>query len=236
MIPLPEDERRRLEATLGHAFADASLLLAALTHRSHSYRADGKSGADYERLEFLGDALLGFVVADWLYRDDPDSREGVLTWRRATVVRESTLARAAQRLELDRSIRLGRGVPDRDGQVNPALLADLFEAVLGAIYMDGGFAAGREFVLRHLAGELAGVRGVEEIVEDYKSRLQLHFQARLQRTPRYRIVSRSGPTHALELEVEVLIDDRVLARASGTSRKQAEQDAARKAFERLEDA
>jgi ribonuclease-3 len=229
------DERRRLELVLGHVFTDPELLLAALTHRSHSYRADGRSAADYERLEFLGDALLGFAVAEWLYRDDEDAREGVLTWRRATVVRESTLAEAARRLGLDQAIRLGRGVPLMDGQVNPALLADLFEAVLGAVYLDAGFTAGRDFVLRHLADELRGVRGLEEIVEDYKSRLQLYFQARLQRTPRYRIVSRSGPTHALELEVEVLIDDKVLARASGSSRKQAEQDAARKAFECLED-
>ena len=235
MSGLPGDERRRLEEVIGHTFKDTSLLRAALTHRSHSHEQGAGEGEDYERLEFLGDALLGFVVAEWLYHDDAGSHEGVLTWRRATVVREKTLAKVSTTLGLGESIRLGRGEAASGGQLKSALLADLFEAVLGAVYLDGGFEAGRDFVLRHLGGELERVRERQDVAEDYKSRLQLRFQGLLQRTPRYRIVSESGPAHALEFEVEVLVDDEVLARGKGTSRKQAEQNAARAAFERLEE-
>ena len=131
------------------------------------------------------------------------------------------------------SARLGRGEDLGGGRTNPALLADLFESVLGAICLDGGFDAGRDFVLRHLGDDLNRTRDLEEIAEYYKTRLQEFFQASLQRPPRYRIVSTSGPAHALLFEVEVLMENEVLASGQGRSRKQAEQEAARVAFDRL---
>jgi ribonuclease-3 len=227
------EQREHLENTLGYAFGDPTLLRTALTHRSHSHERDRDEDDDYERLEFLGDALLGFVVAEWLFTDDPVNPEGVLSRRRQSVVRAATLARISQRLGLGHAIRLGRGEELSGGRLKPALLADLFEAVLAAVYLDGGIEPARAFVLRHLEPELSEVRCQTEAVDDYKTKLQEELQARLQRAPRYRIVSTSGPAHALEFEVEVLMDDKVLARGSGRNRKQAEQVAARAAFQRL---
>ncbi len=229
------DERKRLEHSLGYSFRDPSLLLIALTHRSHSHEQDRDARQDYERLEFLGDALLGFFVAEWLFTDDPVNPEGVLSRRRQSVVRAKTLASISLRLGLGDAIRLGRGEELSGGRLKPALLADLFEAVLAAIYLDGGIEPARTFVLTHLGDSLHGVRGQREAADDYKTRLQEELQSRLQRTPRYRIVSTRGPAHALEFEVEVLMDDQVLARGSGKNRKQAEQVAARAAFESLSD-
>ena len=230
-----DEQRRNLERTLGYEFKDSSFLLTALTHRSHSYEHDLPGEDAYERLEFLGDALLGFVVAEWLFDDDPISPEGVLSRRRQSVVSATTLAEISQRLNLGQAIRLGRGEELSGGRLKPALLADLFEAVLAAIFLDGGIDPARAFVLRHLGPELGRVHGLNEAVDDYKTKLQEKFQARLQSTPRYRIVSTSGPAHALEFEVEVMMDDQVLARGTGKNRKQAEQVAARAAFESLGD-
>ena len=229
------DERRlRLEETLGYAFEDPRFLRTALTHRSRSHEQDRRGGENYERLEFLGDALLGFVVAEWLFEDDAVSPEGVLSRRRQGVVDAATLAEVSRRLGLGAEMRLGRGEELSGGRIKPALLADLFEAVLGAIFLDGGIDPARAFALRHLEPELIRVRRQTEAVDDYKTKLQEEFQARLQHTPRYRIVSTSGPAHAMEFEVEVWINDKVLARGCGKTRKQAEQIAARVAFENLE--
>lgn len=227
-----EELRTRLENAFGYEFRDPTLLRTALTHRSHSHEQE-RGGDDYERLEFLGDALLGFVVAEWLFADDPVHAEGVLTRRRAGVVCAAALAEVSQRLGLADAIRLGRAEERSGGRLRSALLADVFEAVLAAIYRDGGIEPARAFVLRHLGPKLIEVRGQTDTVDDYKTKLQEEFQSRLQRIPSYRIVSTSGPAHALEFEVEVLMDDEVLARGSGKSRKQAEQVAARVAFQRL---
>jgi ribonuclease-3 len=230
---LNQEQRTQLEDALGYTFTNPGLLRTALTHRSHSHEQDRGKEDDYERLEFLGDALLGFVVAEWLFADDPVHAEGVLSRRRQSVVRESTLAEISQRLGLGQAMRLGRGEELSGGRAKPALLADLFEAVLAAVYLDGGIEPARGFVLGHLGPKLNEVRQQQETVGDYKTKLQEQLQSRLQRAPRYRIVSTSGPAHALEFEVEVLMDDEVLARGSGKNRKQAEQVAARAAFRRL---
>jgi len=188
----------------------------------------------YERLEFLGDATLGFLVSEWLYRDDEDATEGVLTRRRQLIVRTSTLATAAAQLGLDEAIRLGRGEERTGGREKPSLMADTFEAVLGAVFLDGGLRPCRAFVRRHLGETMRLARRSRQAVDDYKTRLQESVQARLRCTPRYRIVATSGPAHALQFEVEVLIHDRVLGSGSGNSRKQAEQQAAREALHALE--
>ena len=177
--------------------------------------------------------MLGLLVSDWLYRDDGAAAEGVLSRRRQSVVRTSTLARAAKRLELGRCIRLGRGEERTGGRAKPSLLADVFEAVLGAIYLDGGIRSARAFVRRELRVVLRETRGSSGTFRDYKTRLQERVQGMLQQTPRYRIVSTSGPAHAMRFEVEVLLDREVLGRGSGASRKMAEQRAARAAIETL---
>ena len=226
--------RHDLEDRLGYRFADESLLWTALTHRSHSHEQEQPS-VNYERLEFLGDALLGFLCSDWLFRADSDAPEGVLTRRRQSVVQTNTLAQVARELGLGDAFRLGRGEERTGGREKPSLLADTFEAVLGAIYLDGGLRPAREFVERHLADALAQAGETREAVDDFKTRLQERIQASLRRTPRYRIVKTTGPPHALHFDVEVLAGGEVLAHGSGSNRKRAEQDAARRALALLEE-
>ncbi|HKQ61877.1 MAG TPA: ribonuclease III [Candidatus Polarisedimenticolaceae bacterium] len=228
--------RAALQAALGYRFSEPALLETALTHRSHAHEAGAARSAHYERLEFLGDALLGFLVSDWLYAADLDAAEGVLSRRRQTVVRTSTLARAAERLGLGEAIRIGRGEERTGGRDKPSLLADAFEAVLAAIYLDGGIRPARAFVRRHLGTALRLAAEAQETADDFKTRLQERVQGSLQQTPRYRIVSTAGPAHALEFEVEVLVRGEVLGRGTGTNRKRAEQQAARQALQRLDEA
>jgi ribonuclease-3 len=234
LFPFRRGPFRDVEKRLGYRFSDSALLETALTHRSHAHEQSRDRGVNYERLEFLGDALLGFEVSRWLYADDETAPEGVLSRRRQSVVRTATLAEAARRLELGATIRLGRGEERTGGRDKASLLADTFEAVIGAIYLDGGVKPAGAFIRRHLGANLEHTRSSREASDDYKTRLQESIQAKLRQTPRYRIVSTSGPAHALRFEVEVLIDGRVSGSGSGSSRKQAEQNAARNALRSLE--
>lgn len=225
----------QVQEALGYRFKDPALLEIALTHRSHSHESGPDAEANYERLEFLGDSLLGFLTADWLFRDDDRASEGVLSRRRQAVVRAATLTIAARRLGLGEAIRLGRGEELTGGRHKGSLLADLFEAVLGAIYLDGGIRPARAFVRRQLREELRRARRTTVSRDDFKTRLQEMTQAELQLTPRYRIVSTSGPPHAMVFDVEVLLGRRVLGRGTGTNRKRAEQEAARAAIAALDE-
>ena len=224
-----------IQETLRYRFKDTTLLATALTHRSCAYERGDDAGASYERLEFLGDALLGLLVSDWLYRDDATAAEGVMSRRRQSVVRTSTLADIGSRMGLGEAIRLGRGEERTGGRQKPSLLADVFEAVLGAVYLDGGIRSARAFVRRQLGSALAATRGASSTRDDFKTRLQEKTQARLQETPRYRIVSTTGPDHALEFVAEVCVGHSVLGRGTGPNRKRAEQDAARRALEDFRD-
>jgi ribonuclease-3 len=228
-VPDPE-----LEERLGYRFRDPSLLHQALTHRSHAYESNAGPRADYERLEFLGDSLLGFLVSEWLWRDDDDADEGTLSRRKQAVVSTSTLARAARDLGLGAVLLVGRGEESTGGREKRSLLADVFEAVLGAIFVDGGIRPSRAFVRRHLAVVLRTARLARDLAEDHKTRLQEAVQARLRQTPTYRIVSTSGPAHALQFQAEAMIGSDVVGWGTGTSRKQAEQEAARDALYKLE--
>jgi len=220
---LDAERLEELEQVLGHRFRDRALLRTALTHRSHSYERGG-TPSHYERLEFLGDALLGFLVAEWLYHREPTAAEGALSRRRQTIVRTSTLAQVARQIGLGEAILLGRGEERTGGRSKPTLLADAFEAVLGAVYLDGGVRAARAFARRHVRSALFA--SDSSVGDDFKTRLQEEVQARLRRAPAYRIVSTTGPAHATQFEVEVSVKGRVLGRGAGLSRKQAEQSAA----------
>lgn len=219
------------DRALGHRFRNPLLLERALTHRSWS-AGQGEEG-DWERLEFLGDALLGFVVAEWLWRRAPEATEGDLTRRKQEVVRREALERAARRLGLGSRLRLGRGEEASGGRERASLLADSFEAVVGAVYVDGGVRAARSFIVRHLRPELETALGGAS--GDLKTLLQERVQARWRRTPRYRIVSTAGPAHAPRFTSEVLVGDKVVGVGSGPTRKQAEQEAAGVALSRLPD-
>lgn len=237
MIPKSLEERHGvladLEARLAYRFKNRSLLDGALTHRSYAYERGGPEPEDYERLEFLGDALLGLLVSEWLWRDDPKATEGTLTRRKQSVVRMDTLTEASRRLGLGAAMLLGRGEESTGGRDKSSLLSDVYEAVLGAILVDGGVHVARAFVRRTLGTALRATRASIHVADDYKTILQEKVQAESRLTPRYRIVRTQGPAHAHEFEVEVLVAGRVLAGGFGTSRKQAEQQAARNALEAL---
>ncbi len=222
--------KRGLEARLGYRFRDPALLERALTHASFGHEVQAP---DYERLEFLGDAVLAFVVAERMYRADPEATEGDLTRRKQSVVRAEALAEAARRIGLGDALRLGKGEESTGGRTKASLLADAFEAVLGAVDLDGGIRSARAFVNRHLGREMGAVLQAKDVAEDYKTRLQEWAQARWRVTPRYRIVSASGPAHAQEFVAEVLVEDSVIGEGAGRSRKQAEQQAARAALRGL---
>lgn len=224
-----------LEPRLGHRFADRTILERALTHRSLAHETSGAaSDEDYERLEFLGDALLGFLVSERLMDDDPHADEGVLTRRKQSVVSTRALAAASRRLGLGEALRLGRGEIATGGRAKPSLLADAFESVLAAVYLDGGTRAARAFVRRHLKDQFAEALAEVEADGDPKTRLQELTQARWRVTPSYRIVSTSGPSHARTFVAEVDLDGKRAGQGSGSSRKDAERAAAREALEAID--
>ena len=221
-----------IEARLKYRFRDKGLLERALTHRSSAHEAAAGAG-DYERMEFLGDALLGLLVAEWLLDRHPEANEGTLTRLMAAIVSTRPLARIARDLGLGGALRLGRGEEESGGRDKPSLLADAFESVLAAVYLDGGLRPARAFVRRHLKAQILAAGGGHGLGEDYKTRLQEAAQARWRLTPRYRLAGSTGPDHARTFSAEVLIDDRVAGRGEGSSRKDAEQDAARRALDEL---
>ena len=227
-----ENDYTTLEGRLGHAFADRALCEAALTHKSWLNEAPGTGRTDNERLEFLGDAVLALVVSDLLMKRYPDRSEGELSKARAVVVSEAGLARTAQGIELGQWIFLGRGEEQAGGRQKRSLLANAFEALIGSIYLDGGFAAAFEVTERLFAPIIAEVPSAAS--KDYKSRLQEIAQAKLQMAPLYTVLSEQGPDHAKTFEVAILIGDREYGRAFGRSKKEAQQNAAERALAIME--
>ena len=227
--PQPLDEVRRTELTalaerLGVRFRDLTLLDLALRHGSFAHeRGEVES---YERLEFLGDAVLSLVVADYLYRRHPDYTEGQLAKQRARLVSEPALAELGRRLGLGRYVLLGRGEEKAGGRERPALLADAVEGVLGAIYVDAGYGVAHAVATRWVS-ELADE--LERAGADFKSQLQERLQ-RQRLVPRYRVAREEGPDHAKAFTVQVQVDGRVIGRGHGRSKKEAEQAAAAEAL------
>jgi len=256
----PADE---LEAILGHSFQRPELLTLALTHRSYVYDAEPSGQAattsqalnladpslDNEQLEFLGDAVLGLLAAEALCQRFPGSREGELTRLRASVVSRRHLGEVGTQLALGRWLRLGRTAEQNQGRSNAALFANAVEALIAALYLDGGLPAARRFVEEKvLAGALPemeraviegkGVKGdrFNGVVGDFKSALQEILQADGARKPLYRLLSESGPDHRRVFRVEVRLDGdggAALAEAEGSTKKQAQQEAARLAVAKL---
>ncbi len=225
-------EFTKLQDTIGIVFRDHALLKQALVHRSYLHENSDFALPSNERLEFLGDSLLSFVIAEMLYKDFPDLSEGGMTKLRAALVRQETLARLASSLGLGDYLYLGRGEEASGGRAKQSILAAAFEAVVGAILIDRGFAACRNFVLRLFAGEMG--RAIEErLIADYKSQLQEIAQSRHHVTPTYRTIKAVGPDHAKEFTVEVIVGGSVIGRGQGKSKRQAETEAARAALESL---
>jgi ribonuclease-3 len=226
-------KRDPIEARLGVKFKNAALLHEAVVHSSYVNENPNEEGASNERLEFLGDAVLGLIVADELFAGYPDQDEGKLTELRTHLVRRDTLARAAKELELGAALLLGRGEEASGGRARPTNLAHAYEAVVGAIFLDGGFAAARKFVRSSLAQEFAEVEE-RAFPQDPKSRLQELSQSLYQTTPAYRLLEAEGPDHARRFTIEVVVDGRVMGEGSGNSKQQAEKEAARRALAKLE--
>jgi len=237
-------------ALFDHLFQRPDLLTWALTHRSLAYETNPDTlpdpAADNEQLEFVGDAVLGLAVAEALFRRFPASREGELTRLRASLVSRRHLGEVAARIDLGSLLRLGRGEEQSGGRKKPALLANALEAVIAALYLDGGLDAARAFIEKHIIEPalpdlhlaLEGSKTFSGAIGDHKSALQEHLQATGAGQPHYVLTDQSGPDHQKRFRVEVRVDDksggsRALAESEGSTKKQAQQAAARLAFERL---
>ncbi|MCJ2166303.1 MULTISPECIES: ribonuclease III [unclassified Pseudodesulfovibrio] len=220
-----------LQECIHHRFAQVKFLETALTHSSFANEQDCRE--DNERLEFLGDAVLELCISEEGFKRYPTAPEGQLTSIRSQLVKEASLAVMARGLGLDRHIRLGRGEELQGGRERDALLADAFEALLGAVFLDGGFEAARQTILC-LFEEQWPVRAMLPETKDYKSRLQEVAQEMFRDRPLYVLAGTSGPEHEKIFEVDVTLPEGELFRGSGTSVKRAEQEAARIALDFLE--
>ncbi len=218
---------------MGYAFKNKALLENALQHSSYANEHRGGGMRSNERLEFLGDAVLGVVTADYLFRKHPDLPEGDLTRLRAALVCEDSLHEVAQSLELGRHLKLGRGEEQGGGRRRPSILADATESVFAAVYLDGGMEAASELIHRVLLDK-GREEAVEERRRDFKTELQELVQRKSGSTLGYRLVGSTGPDHAKVFEAAVLLNGEVFSTGTGHSKKEAEQAAARAAISRLQ--
>jgi ribonuclease III len=230
--PYPESPER-LEAALGFTFRDRGLLMEALVHRSYLHEHPDSALPANERLEFLGDAVLGLVIAEHIFHRYPEKREGVLTSIRAAVVKTPTLARMAAALHLGDYVLMSKGEEAGGGRTRPAILACSYEALTGAIFIDQGLEATRRFILAQFQTVLADVVR-DRLDRDDKSILQESVQGLLGITPAYRIVSTTGSHHEPLFTVEVSVGAQVMGRGVGRNKREAEQIAAAEALTRLD--
>lgn len=221
---------KELETAIGYRFRNISVLQNALTHSSCANERWHDSLKSNERLEFLGDSILGMLVAEYLYRNFPDRPEGDLTRMRADMVCEKALARVAARIDLGRHLLLGKGEEQSGGRNRDSILADALESVIAACYLDGGMDAARAFVGSFV---LTNVPVSKLNNADYKTVLQEFVQQKRDQVLVYTMIGESGPDHDKQFRVELTLNGQVIGHGVGTSKKRAEQDAARVALEEL---
>ncbi|MDD3303434.1 MAG: ribonuclease III [Clostridia bacterium] len=223
----------RFEAKLQYIFRDISLLKMALTHKSVAYDGVSKAKSKYnERIEFLGDAILEHIISDLLYHHEPELSEGDMTKMRASIVCEKSLSNAMKRIEGHQYVYLGKCEIQNNGRFKDAIIADAFESVIGAIYIDAGFDVTNEIVLRLLDVEIAMALSKKEFNIDYKTRLQEILQKHGTVKIEYILIEESGPEHDKTFKVELLFNDTKIGEGIGKNKKQAEQQAAKYAYER----
>lgn len=215
-----------LQNNIGYHFKNTALLSRALTHSSYANEYNLAAG-DNERLEFLGDSVLGFITAEYLFANHRDFPEGELTKLRAYAVCETSLFAYAQEIELGKHLKLGKGEERTGGRERPSVLSDAFEAVIAAIYLDGGIDEAKKFVLRFVVPYVEA----KPTFKDYKTVLQEVVQQNHGEALQYVLVSESGPDHNKHFEIEVHLNSNVLGRGVGGSKKKAEQNAAKEALE-----
>jgi len=232
ITPLDTDQITSLENALNVMFSDKDVLTLALTHQSYSNEHPDFPAISNERLEFLGDSIVGMVIADRLYSGAPDLQEGDLTVRRSQVVRRETLATAARTIGLGEWLVMGKGEAAAGGDDRSSNLADTFEAVVGAVYVDRGYRQAKAFVNRWL-GEHVNEALQTETKKDPKSLLQEYLQANGNTPPRYRLISETGTQSDLVFTMAVVIDDKPIASGIGSRKIDAEREAARFALDHL---
>jgi ribonuclease-3 len=222
------DPLLKIQRNLSYTFQQPEILKLALTHPSYAHEHPQHKGeiCHNQRLEFLGDAVLDFLVAAWLYQTYPDFPEGTLTRLRATLVRTTSLAKLARDLELGEALRLGRGEEDSGGHRRPANLCDALEATVGALYLDAGLEVVWQRLERWFAKEAQSILEADAYV-DAKSRFQEWAQAEFSVTPEYEIIDEQGPDHAKIFTAQVMIGEKVVGKGEGASKRIAEQAAAR---------
>jgi ribonuclease-3 len=221
-----------LEKNLGFSFKNPELLKEALTHRSYLNEYKNQKIESNERLEFLGDAILSFIVSSWLFEKFPDFPEGKLTSLRSGLVNTGALAKIAFKLKIGDYLLLSRGEKEAGGQKNPTLLANALEAIIGAIFLDQRLENIKSFVRNHFKDLLSEIISSGRL-KDYKSLLQEKVQAKTGQSPIYRIVKQEGPEHNKIFTVDVVIENQIFTQGVGKSKQKAEQEAAKKALENL---
>lgn len=221
----------RVEAAIGYRFCDPTLLNKALVHSSHAHEQN--TGEDNEQMEFLGDAVLGLLVCDFLFRAHPQMTEGELSKLKSFFVSSANLVKYAEQLDLGQYLYLGRGEEKTGGRTKQALLVDGLEAIIGAIYLDGGLDPARQFVWKFMEPQLGEVSLNGERTTDFKTALQETLQASGRGAVRYLAVSEAGPAHEKLFTVEVELNGKTIARGLGLTKKAAEQAAAQQALEQF---
>jgi len=219
-----------IESKLGYHFRDRTFLTLAFVHRS--FINENRNIASHnERLEFLGDSILGLLIADYLYRSLPSNTEGDLSYLRSRIVEASSCILFVQKLDVEKYVLLGKGERMSEGRGRESILADLFEAIIGAIYLDGGIEAAREFVFKNFSNEIAEI--LKTPLKNWKAVLQDYCQKNYQSAPFYRVIDEIGPDHSKTFTISVTINGEELGRGSGTSKKEAQQSAAADAISRF---
>lgn len=225
-----EEDIRAFEDRIGHTFRDRSFLYRALTHKSYSHESRLGSGHN-ETYEFLGDSVLGFVVGDEIFRRFPDMDEGALSKMKAYLVSAPILARKARALGMGEMLLLGVGELRSGGRQKDSLLANLFEAVIAGVFLDGGIEAARQLILRALEDDLQQIDSRDLLFQDYKTALQEIAQGLAKPLPVYTVVDETGPDHDKRFVVEVVLDGSIRAVGEGSSKKEAQQQAAKEALD-----
>lgn len=226
LFMLKESDYQELEKKIGYTFQNRALLKQAVTHSSFANEQKINRQKHYERLEFLGDAVLELVSSDFLFQTHPEMPEGQLTKLRASMVCEPALAYCAKDLTLDSYIQLGKGEEATGGRYRDSIVSDVMEAVIGAIYLDGGMEPARTYIHRFILSDLEN----KQLFLDSKTNLQEYMQQNLKKEFHYRLVEESGPEHDKVFLVEVVMEDKVLGRGKGRTKKAAEQQAAYEAL------
>ncbi|MGA7617445.1 MAG: ribonuclease III [Thermoanaerobaculia bacterium] len=229
-MTIESEDLDAFEERLGHRFRERSLLVRALTHKSYSHEARSRELQDNETFEFLGDSVLGFVIGDVLFRRFPDLDEGALSKMKAYLVSAPILARKAREYSMGDALFLGVGEEKSGGRNKDSLLANLFEAVIAAAYLDGGIDLAREIIDRSFADDLDQINREDLLFHDYKTALQEVAQGMGLTLPEYTVVEEQGPDHEKRFVVEVRLANRVVARGIGSSKKEAQQQAAKDAL------